>query len=151
MIVRLATLPDEYETLETFLNEHWTSVQTQYRAKLIEKSFRGPLVLCSEREGSLRGLIAADKAGDNELTLHKIVVDSRYRHQGIASELLLEFTQMLDEQGLSSSLFVGRERGGLQKLYSDFGYASLPESIMNTASHICMERPSIYYDPNDFS
>lgn len=147
MTIRQAKLPDETEAQEDFLNLHWSASAPQdgYRAKLLNTRTPIPHLLRLDREEGLVGMLQASLIDKGQtLFLDRIVVHSQYRRQGIATELLLEFTETLDNDNLFSGLMVGRNKLGAQKLYRDFGYVTAgPESILHTASHIHMERPCL--------
>jgi len=64
---------------------------------------------------------------DGSVSLSSLRVPQKYRRQGYAKAMLLEFTQWLDREGLQSTLGASpldkrTHPGMLEQMYSRFGY-----------------------------
>lgn len=80
-------------------------------------------VLVAEQDGEVVGSLFIDQFGADVAFIYRVVVDEKYRGQGIATNLLDAARNALADRGVKEvALFVDADDEGLQGFYTKQGY-----------------------------
>ena len=117
--------PEDYPTIKRNLesanmfDEMWDG-QTNVDSLAAEEPTN---ILVAEQDGKVVGSLFIDQFGADLAFIYRVVVDEKYRGQGIATSLLTAARDTLAKRGVKEvALFVNSEDDGLQDFYARQGF-----------------------------